>query len=70
MRSGCICCANGNDLPDGEYCRACGRDFEKLLKAVRDSPALSEQSNAVVVSGKLWSRIASLISHAQRDATK
>lgn len=25
-RSGCIICANGNDLPDGEYCRACGRD--------------------------------------------
>lgn len=21
----CICCANGNDLPDGEHCRACGR---------------------------------------------
>lgn len=23
---GCICCANGNDLPDGEYCRVCGRE--------------------------------------------
>jgi hypothetical protein len=22
----CIGCANGNDLPDGEYCRACGRE--------------------------------------------
>lgn len=22
----CIICANGNDLPDGEYCRACGRE--------------------------------------------
>ena len=22
----CICCANGNDLPEGEYCRACGRE--------------------------------------------
>lgn len=21
----CICCASGNDLPEGEYCRACGR---------------------------------------------
>lgn len=21
----CILCANGNDLPDGEHCRACGR---------------------------------------------
>ena len=21
----CICCANGNDLPDGEWCRACNR---------------------------------------------
>lgn len=21
---GCICCANGNDLPEGEWCRACG----------------------------------------------
>jgi len=25
MKEGCICCANGNDLPEGEYCRACGR---------------------------------------------
>lgn len=24
-RRGCIICANGNDLPEGEYCRACGR---------------------------------------------
>lgn len=32
-------------------------EFEKLLKAVRDSPGLSEQSNAVVVNGKLWHRI-------------
>lgn len=24
--AGCICCANGNDIPDGEYCRACGRE--------------------------------------------
>ena len=24
-RRGCILCANGNDLPEGEYCRACGR---------------------------------------------
>lgn len=21
----CICCANGNDLPEGEECQACGR---------------------------------------------
>lgn len=21
----CIACASGNDLPEGEYCRACGR---------------------------------------------
>lgn len=33
-------------------------EFERLLKAVRDSPGFSEQSNAVVVSGKLWRRIA------------
>jgi hypothetical protein len=26
MREPCIACANGNDLPDGEYCRACGRE--------------------------------------------
>lgn len=32
-------------------------EFERLLKAVRDSPTLSEQSNAVVVDGKLWRRI-------------
>lgn len=23
-RNGCTICANGNDLPEGEYCRACG----------------------------------------------
>lgn len=33
-------------------------EFERLLKTVRDSPGLSEQSNAVVISGKLWRRIA------------
>jgi hypothetical protein len=22
--TGCMLCANGNDVPDGEYCRACG----------------------------------------------
>ncbi len=25
MEAGCICCANGNDLPDGACCHACGR---------------------------------------------
>lgn len=29
--SGCICCANGNDLPDGEYCRACLRGADKIF---------------------------------------
>jgi len=24
----CIICANGNDLPEGEHCRACGREGE------------------------------------------
>lgn len=33
-------------------------EFERLLKAVRDSPPLSEQNNAVVVDGKTWRRIA------------
>lgn len=37
-------------------------EFEKLLKAVRDAPGLSEQSNAVVVSGKLWRRISDALS--------
>jgi hypothetical protein len=26
MIEGCIICANGNDLPDGEHCCACGRE--------------------------------------------
>lgn len=26
MIEGCVLCANGNDLPEGEYCRACGRE--------------------------------------------
>jgi hypothetical protein len=33
-------------------------EFRQLLVAVRDSPSLNEQSNAVVVTGKLWRRIA------------
>lgn len=33
-------------------------EFERLLKAVRDSPTLSERSNAVVVDGKTWRKIA------------
>ncbi len=37
-------------------------EFERLLRAVRDSATLNEQSNAVVVSGKLWRRIADAIS--------
>lgn len=24
--TGCVLCANGNDLPEGEYCRGCGRE--------------------------------------------
>jgi hypothetical protein len=24
--AGCILCANGNDLPEGEHCRTCGRE--------------------------------------------
>lgn len=24
MHGGCLLCAGGNDLPEGEYCRACG----------------------------------------------
>lgn len=42
-------------------------EFERLLKAVRDSPSLSEQSNAVVISGKLWRRIADSIDEAPRQ---
>jgi hypothetical protein len=26
MIESCILCANGNDLPEGEYCRGCGRE--------------------------------------------
>jgi hypothetical protein len=25
-------CANGNDLPEGEYCRACGIDDKGILR--------------------------------------
>ena len=34
MNIGCIICANGNDLPDGEYCRACGRQDATLTAAI------------------------------------
>ena len=34
--SGCMLCANGNDIPDGEWCRACGFSREpNLARAVR-----------------------------------
>lgn len=26
---GCICCASGNDFPDGEWCRACGLGLQQ-----------------------------------------
>jgi hypothetical protein len=32
MTDGCILCAHGNDLPEGEYCRACGEGFEDAVK--------------------------------------
>jgi len=36
----CICCANGNDLPDGEWCRCCNRGIVEAQqhKAIDDSP--------------------------------
>jgi hypothetical protein len=35
----CICCANGMDLPEGEWCRACNRGIgEAQHKAIDDSP--------------------------------
>ncbi len=39
-------------------------EFKRLLEAVRDSPGLSEQGNAVAVSGKLWRRIADALHHS------
>ena len=35
MDIGCICCANGNDLPDGEYCRACGNGLDEILETLQ-----------------------------------
>lgn len=32
---GCTLCAHGNDLPEGEYCRACGFGIEKLTGLAR-----------------------------------
>jgi hypothetical protein len=40
----CICCANGNDLPEGEYCRACGRGNAPL--PLRTRPTRPAGSNA------------------------
>ena len=37
-------------------------EYERLLKAVRDSPHLSEQSNGTVITGKLWQRINEVLS--------
>ena len=32
---GCLICANGNDIPEGEYCRACG--FENDLNPIDEA---------------------------------
>lgn len=38
MRNGCICCANGNDLPEAEHCRACGYGLpQKEAPKTKDS---------------------------------
>lgn len=38
----CICCANGNDLPDGEYCRSCGRGEEPVVPQPKQMDGLAE----------------------------
>ena len=40
VRRQCICCANGNDLPDGEWCRACnrGKSGPETTVALDNSP--------------------------------
>ncbi len=40
-------------------------EYERLLKAVRDSTTYSEQSNAVVVSHELWRRIADAVPYGR-----
>lgn len=43
----CILCANGNDLPEGEYCRGCGREARDLQKPQKYDPsALSSTDRA------------------------
>lgn len=34
MKFGCMICANGNDLPEGEYCRFCGLGRERVETAL------------------------------------
>lgn len=34
MAESCICCANGNDLPEGEYCRACLRGADRIFMSL------------------------------------
>jgi hypothetical protein len=48
----CICCANGNDLPEGEYCRACGRGNSPLPLP----PTVDIESSAKIeiIYGLLW----------------
>jgi len=53
----CIACANGNDLPEGEYCRACGRGYLPNRKPRTEipkgmfSPALSKEDARTILCG-------------------
>jgi hypothetical protein len=36
----CICCVNGNELPDGEWCRACNRGVVEVQRETVDDNRL------------------------------
>lgn len=36
---GCICCANGNDLSDGDVCLGCGRGIKAPITPPQPPPA-------------------------------
>ena len=59
-RHSCIICANGNDLPEGEYCRACGRKA-----ALSGGQVIAPEKNALRCEPEPSSSPASLIAKGE-----
>jgi hypothetical protein len=67
--TGCILCAHGNDLPEGEYCRACGEGFEDAVKNLH-GPELDAFLRAEGFDpDSLEAQFNSIFGHQQKEKT-